>query len=1050
MSAFVTGDFSAISIRTDNHFTPRIQIVMKNGSKRARLFDARFDPLSDEETEINVDVTHHSPSGKTNYSFTQSTRKRPRNAENVGGDSTPSVLSTSPLKPGDGPSNEGCSQAHFAVVDNDQENNKCQQGASVNMRAFSREIYNLQAAILEKEHHPNSDLPCQCGSVAAKYRCRGCTQDFLRCQSCAINDHLLSAWHHLEEWTGTHFARTSLSCIGYIYQLGHFGRPCPNRAPGSPICNMVVMHTNGFHNVDIGFCACDGSQSPPYQLMAANLFPASLEKPQTAFTHEVLESYQKLSLRSKINAYDFHRSLQEMTNAVFVHNVPNRYQEFVRVSRVWGHLAQMRRSGQCHNFDELFPHRRPGSFAVRCPACPEVHFNVNLQTLQLAGEDEMHKYTLYLSADGNFKLQRKKKRGDPDDISLNNGRGFFVASAPYALYLEHTKEECDETCVCAHLRALKFRNIMRFKNADISGVIIVQCARHGFYQPQGVADLKRGEAFRNTDYVLASALADAHDQRWIMLTYDIWCSYYKNLEKRFEKWFHQMLPIIQKVRGAVPKLHIKGHELDCQYTWALNYLPYSGETTGELIEACHSEQNGAAASTKEQNPGHRHDTLDSILNYWNFTKFCNMGSSLHRSYLKCLETLKIREKAFIDFTARFEPKLIAQWEKTDDTPRIVNKQVQSVHRPNLTKGLPTFAQTREKLLLEECTQKRAGVPGWGVTDVISKALDIEQYQVEIQTMLKHGVHSDAERLKLVSARECLHVKVNEWRQQQFALFPKVENEYQDKVLDAIYPPNPENEVLLLPSDFSESHRRYLGLEDGQRVERELREGRARDHLEDVRTAIQTYNHHIALKAKEVRSQRHITRAQNIIKGLQEDIRKPAHQYNKTRDALLKLGLSPADPVLRQLKDNELWAKNTALPARLGDSRTEDPWYWNVNCPTSGSLAEKKEFQNESELYGKLCGSAEYHSQMDRVKYFRDRSLRNRAREEKDILEEEFKRTICSYQALQLAWTSQAAKTSSLGSKAYAHRQAGIFERLGQECEKKYSDSWEKGQDYDRW
>lgn len=35
---------------------------------------------------------------------------------------------------------------------------------------------------------------------------------------------------------------------------------------------------------------------------------------------------------------------------------------------------------------------------------------------------------------------------------------------------------------------------MRFKHADVSGVIIIQCARHGVYLPQGMVDLTRGEA----------------------------------------------------------------------------------------------------------------------------------------------------------------------------------------------------------------------------------------------------------------------------------------------------------------------------------------------------------------------------------------------------------------------------------------------------------------------------------------------------------------------------------------------------------------------------
>lgn len=88
-----------------------------------------------------------------------------------------------------------------------------------------------------------------------------------------------------------------------------------------------------------------------------------------------------------------------------------------------------------------------------------------------------------------------------------------------------------------------------------------------------------------------------------------------------------MLPIVKKMRGAIPKLHIKNHVEACQYRWAFNFLPYSGETVGEMIEGSHSEQNGAAASTKEMNAGHRHDSLDGIINYWNWTKFHGMSMS---------------------------------------------------------------------------------------------------------------------------------------------------------------------------------------------------------------------------------------------------------------------------------------------------------------------------------------------------------------------------------------------------------------------------------------
>jgi hypothetical protein len=60
------------------------------------------------------------------------------------------------------------------------------------------------------------------------------------------------------------------------------------------------------------------------------------------------------------------------------------------VMRVWRHLAERRRSGQDHGIDLEFPHRQQGSLAVRCPACPEPGFNVNLGELRNAPTSQMY------------------------------------------------------------------------------------------------------------------------------------------------------------------------------------------------------------------------------------------------------------------------------------------------------------------------------------------------------------------------------------------------------------------------------------------------------------------------------------------------------------------------------------------------------------------------------------------------------------------------------------------------------------------------------------
>ena len=54
-----------------------------------------------------------------------------------------------------------------------------------------------------------------------------------------------------------------------------------------------------------------------------------------------------------------------------------------------------------------------------------------------------HKYTLFISADGNFRLQRKHKKDDPDDVALNSGRAYFVESERYKAYLKYIGQAKD-------------------------------------------------------------------------------------------------------------------------------------------------------------------------------------------------------------------------------------------------------------------------------------------------------------------------------------------------------------------------------------------------------------------------------------------------------------------------------------------------------------------------------------------------------------------------------------------------------------------------------
>ncbi len=58
------------------------------------------------------------------------------------------------------------------------------------------------------------------------------------------------------------------------------------------------------------------------------------------------------------------------------------------IYRVWIHLALVHRCGQTHGIDEVLLGRQADSLAVRCPACPEIGFNVDKCVVEDASEYE--------------------------------------------------------------------------------------------------------------------------------------------------------------------------------------------------------------------------------------------------------------------------------------------------------------------------------------------------------------------------------------------------------------------------------------------------------------------------------------------------------------------------------------------------------------------------------------------------------------------------------------------------------------------------------------
>ncbi|KAJ7724933.1 hypothetical protein DFH07DRAFT_971050 [Mycena maculata] len=927
------------------------------GKRRRKNFSGEVDQNNDEddrEVHIDASVSTGAQTVQTNVSMLEPSSKKTK------------ILHV-PSPPSAATPEE---EEEEEDKDEDEEDTGRKQGASVMMRAFLKETPAIEEAIFRTRTHAqlhgkNPQIQCACGQPAS-FRCPECGVTDMVCAECVIKMHPCHQMHHIEQWDGTAFVRTSLITWGHVVNLGHGGKRCKNAGSEDQGRKSVIVDTNGIHFVCIVYCACGETVMPdPIQLIGARLFPATLDTPKTAFTFEVMHNFHVHNLTSKKTASDYYRALQKLTNGAFPNQVPDRVREFLWVVRVWRHLVMRRRSGQAQGIDSVITNRRENSLAVRCPSCPEVGFNVDKATIEAAPRDKKHLYTLFLSSDGNFKLQRKKKVDDPDDVALNGGAAYFPDNKIYRDYISKLKPSDDFACKISP----------KSKNSVITGVVACQCARHGFFMPGGMVDLTKGEGYGHTDFALSQALGDAQDQRWVVLTYDVYCQYFKNITMRFETWFPSLSRLIKKLGGAVPKMHIRNHIGQCQSQWSMNFQEYLAFLIRELIEGSWAELNQFAGSTKEQNHGHRHDSIDDGCGQWNWDKVIGMADMLLKLYLQACAAVRKRSPLFEALTESTDKQLIAEWSKMSKKWTIKDGKYSSPYDAKIDNPPPTHRSAYEKLITAELWKSIAqGVVCKGETEFISRGLKIETEQHRINMILKISATDQA-----IRAKANLQKELTSWRITQHERFPSLQS-----LIEAEAEVAPEKQKLFLPSTFNEHTRAAHGMSQLSTIEFGLREGQAHDALGDVRHAIKTFNFNIAYKIQHVDGQRIVA----------------ADEYRRARTALVLLGLDPIHHSLKPLHNEELYAKNTRDSPKMGESGDVDPWFWTVGRPNHLTAKEEQDWSME----------------MDSIKWFRDRANHDRAVEQKELVDVEFGRS----------------ETHS-GERAYAHLKDLMYTKLATDC-----------------
>ncbi|KAH8111809.1 hypothetical protein DFH11DRAFT_1546400 [Phellopilus nigrolimitatus] len=860
----------------------------------------------------------------------------------------------------------------------------------------------------------------RCGDdLNTPLRCKTCFQSGLTCLSCIIEEHASAPLHCVEEWCGVYWKPTSLGILGLVVHIGHMNFRCP--APETLTRTLTVIHTNGIHRVKVLFCACGasaGEASLHYnQLIRVRWFPASSKKPQTVVSFDCVEYFHILTLQGKLTAYDYYQSLVYHTDNTDTDPPPRRYEEFMRVARLWRHLKMLKRAGVglCPGGVAV---AGPGSCAVECPACPHAETLRHREDDAIGSRDESWLDTQFVMLDANFRLKCKDRK--IDDPSLGNGLSYYVENKAYMTYVNSAGLQTEMNVCDSGLHAVDHANTRGGSAYSTSGVGACQC-RHMMVRPNGVGDLQRGERYCNMDFVFWSAVRRLKVPR-LLISYDIACQWNRHLFARHLDIPEELQFPTETTRFAfvIPKFHISAHGKSCQSKYSLNYRRDMGRTDGENIERGWAWMNPASLSTREMGPGARRDTLDDQWSFWNWRILVKLGTTLARRLDEATLEARSQRASHEQFTMSFATDNIAAWSAMIDAWNIDPQHAPDPYSE--PEHNTTIIDVRRQLNDLEGAETASGVlplHKTSATQFLVIGIELEEQQRALRLM-KAKTRGNTRVIAIEEKDVALCRKIALWKaiQQVYmpcvAITPRTPDGTDNS--DATAPSVTAVDIRLsLPSSLTPAERDVECLSELGEKERRLHMAQADDALESLRkhlrVAATLFDHRMRQTAGT--GTRPNTRMVSLLTRYNDKVERDAERYRAARAALVSL-----DPLGDwKLRFHSLRPSHIRYPTRdqedVGEGRRKISWIWKNVAGSPNDIQEGL-----------------------RVEWAKSLARAERWEEETMLVKEEMRRVLVFLDIKSIWWRALAHpcvvegdKITESGMKAYAYKQAAIRQSL---------------------
>ncbi|KAL1739935.1 hypothetical protein HDZ31DRAFT_48503, partial [Schizophyllum fasciatum] len=845
--------------------------------------------------------------------------------------------------------------------------------------------------------------------------------DFSECLDCCLERHQCMPLHVIEEWTGEYWKKVPLASLGFVYQLGHGGRPCARPQPA--VRSMTVLD-RGIHTVCLRFCGCRLGPTTEHavQLLRNRWYPATATNPETCATFAILDWFRLASVHANVNTHGLIK-VMEMTS------------DPLGLNEVYSFLLRMKRSGRA-NAKTGIAGIAPGELAVRCWACPREGVNLPPDWQKVA-VSEKYRFQTILAVDANFRLKNRIRKNENKRGALGEGLGYFVATEPYKHHISAYVKESDISS-CIAFAALAEKDTKVTKGLRVSGVGGVICARHELVQPHGFADLQKGERYCNMDYVLCSVLSQIRSSH-TTCSYDIGCQYMTNFYERTKKLPSHLQPDpLANLNFGLPVWHGAIHEEKCRSRNSLKYHEGVGRTDGEGIERIWSLFNAISYSTKEMGEGARHDAIEDKSDSVNFMKNIHHLPTLLRKLVIALDERHVQIEAFKVVNENVDRRQIMAWEKEVRTWRKDPASKSPFAMPE-AQGV-SEAEVRCMLdaeEMEDVKQGRAGVHTTSQTVFLSAGFHLEGAQRRIQADLSGPAVLPMNLEGLINSRRRAFLsKKDNFEQLQKLYMPGAQDYIESCEADIQRAIDAEQMKIYMPSDLPANIRRMACAEGLPEKELKLRVAQARDLLQSIRRKLHAKQYHIVWRNENATGQKKSTRARQLLETLQEKISMDANGYRKAREAIQALrGVNYADdfpPLLAsdlRLEGEEDEPDSAAMTqlARAGaahrprqihvSSGTQKmSWIW-----TATGLPDADKDANVVETVRCLWAKA--------------LARKERWQEEVIIIQEDMRRCLRSLETESIIWRARAAvdigkgREYASGMRAYANRHANQWMEL---------------------